>query len=465
MYELEQEYLEELEVLAGEIQESEDLAKYLESEEEEDFNRLKEAFEPQIGLLYNRVAAENPLQIIPFELVLLDPAFEGLFLPKILGYSVLRGELNAQYQYVRPQEHFKEVLLAICNSTNFEILKQRIGQSIQVGFALSSDIWITNLINSIPNKRIRYFLQSQVLEKYRRLPERIAGYQRYSNQFRNDNFQTAEFPETASELTVLFSSLKHFLLYRAKIKGDNASLVAPIASFVENPEFQGTKEHLQIMMIYAMYFEKGSEERKALAAIFQKVRLSMPNFTAVFLEFLMELHHLPDPMELGPDHDNRMSDLVDKSHPDELSAYYKLTDTIHHQGYNQPEVQEAVKVFYNQHEGLSSINECLRLTIRHYFEQFILHLEENAYPDFFEISKLFPIYMGIFVNQQFNQDLKELSMGYLQRLLAFYTDKRGKDYQDIKRFVSSAFLEFGFLKEKELVEIFKTRRKKKSELG
>ncbi|MBP9872663.1 MAG: hypothetical protein KBC60_01430 [Haliscomenobacter sp.] len=463
MYELEQEYLEELEALAGEIQESEDLAKYLESEEEEDYNRLKEAFEPQIGLLYNRVAAENPLQIIPFELVLLDPAFEGLFLPKILGYAVLRGELNDQYHYVRSQEHFKEVLMAICNSTNFEILKQRIGQSIQIGFALSSDIWITNLINSIPNKRIRYFLQSQVLEKFRRLPERANGYQRYNNQFRNDNFQTAEFPETATELPVFFSSLKNFLLYRASIKADNASLVVPVASFVENKEFQGTKEHLQIMMIYAMYFEKGSEERQALAAVFQQVRSSMPNFTAAFLEFLLELHHLPDPMELGPAQDNRMSELADKSYPDELSAYYKLTDAIHQQGYIQPEVQEAVKVFYNQHEGLSSINECLRLTIRHYFEQFIRHLEESAYPDYIEICKLFPVYMGIFVNQQFNQDLKELSMDYLQRMLVYYTDKRGKDYQDIKRFVSSAFQEFGFLKEKELVEIFKTRRKKKSE--
>ena len=71
--------------------------------------------------------------------------------------------------------------------------------------------------------------------------------------------------------------------------------------------------------------------------------------------------------------------------------------------------------------------------------------------------------MGIFVNQQFNQDLKELSLQYMRLLLAYYTDKRGKDYQDIKRFVSSAFQDFGFLKEKEVVEIFKTRRKKSTE--
>ena len=47
------------------------------------------------------------------------------------------------------------------------------------------------------------------------------------------------------------------------------------------------------------------------------------------------------------------------------------------------------------------------------------------------------------------------------KLLKKYTDKRGKDYQDIKKFVSTAFQDFGFLKEKEVVEMFKTRRKRK----
>jgi len=81
MYELDQKYIEKLEGLAEEIQESDELNKYLEEEEEEDFIRLKEMFEPRIGLLYEEVAAENPLQLIPLEELLLEPIFEGLFLP------------------------------------------------------------------------------------------------------------------------------------------------------------------------------------------------------------------------------------------------------------------------------------------------------------------------------------------------------------------------------------------------
>jgi hypothetical protein len=59
--------------------------------------------------------------------------------------------------------------------------------------------------------------------------------------------------------------------------------------------------------------------------------------------------------------------------------------------------------------------------------------------------------------------VKELSMRFVKKALRVFTDKRGRDYQDIKKFVSTTFVDLGFLKEKEVVEMFKTRRKKKSE--
>jgi hypothetical protein len=73
--------------------------------------------------------------------------------------------------------------------------------------------------------------------------------------------------------------------------------------------------------------------------------------------------------------------------------------------------------------------------------------------------------MKIFGNQQFNQDIEKLSLTYIGKLLNLFLDKRAKDYQDVKRFVSTQFVEFNFLTDKEVVELFKTRRKrrKKSE--
>jgi len=460
MYDLDQKYLEQLEILAEEIQESEELQNYLEEEEEEYFLQLRELFEPRIAQVFDEVAANDPLQLISLETILLNEAFEGLYLPKILGHSVLRGELNEQYKYIRPQEHFRDILLAICNSANFDILRKRIGQSIQMGFALSSDIWVTNLINGITNKRVRYFLQSQKLDRYLHLEDRIEGYNRYRRQFVNDNFQTAEFPTTLTELQVLFSPLKSFLIYRINLGLDNNSIVTPLKELVHRKEFQGTTEHLQILVLFAGWFDLEEDLRKDLAKVFNKVRKDMPEFEEHYFDFLLELFQRDD-IDLGPQVDQHLSAIVDKKIKDNLSKYYQLMDVIHSKGYVTEEAQEAIRVFCFQYEGLSTINECVRRTICGYFTRFISNLEEDAYADFFEISKLFPVYIDIFANQQFNQDLKDLSMAYVRRLLKRFTDKRGKDYQDIKKFVSTTFQDLGFLKEKEVVELFKTRRKKR----
>jgi hypothetical protein len=462
MYELDQKYIEALEEIAGEIQDSDDLEKYLDTEEEEDFLRLKEQFEPRIAAVYDEVAKDNPLQLVPFELVLLESIFEGLFLPKILGYTVLRGEIDDQYQYTRPQDHFKDILLAICQSPNFEILKKRIGQTIQVGFSLSSDIWITSLINSIDNKRIRYYLQSQKLDKFRRLTDRSIGYERYKKQFKNEVFQTADFPTVTAELPILFNALKNFLIFRVSKPLDNSSLIEPLNLYVQSDELKNTAEQLKVMMLYGMFYPITDKDQKSLAKAFNQNREKMPAFADRFLEFILELHQHPF-LDLTPESDRKMSAIVDKTYNDKLSDYYKLVDTIHDRGYVTEEVQEAVMIFHDKNEGLSVINECVRQTIYHYFARYIGNLEEKAYPDLFEISKLFPVYMRIFRNQHFNQGLKDLSMDLVNRLLVRYVDKRGKDYQDIKKFVSSVFVDYGFLKEKETVEMFKTRRKKKEE--
>ncbi len=460
MVEPQEQYLSRLEEIAAEIQASQELSTYLENEEEEDYNSLKELFEPRIGKVYEEVAENHPLQLMSLELVLLDPLFEGLYLPRVLGYSVLRGEVDESYKYKRPQHHFREVLLAICNSANFDLLKKRIGQSIQVGFFLSSDIWITNLFAEITNKRVRFFLQSQKQDRYRDPKERQRGYRRYAKQFRNDNFMSAEFPETLKDLPIMASQLKAFLLYRVEQTHNNESLIEPLKDFVGRKEFQGKREHLEVMTLFAMFFELNEEDQQFLGKEFNKVRKNMEQFDELYLEYLKELHHRPD-VQIRAEQDERIYALLDLKQKGALTEYYELTHIIHTKGYLDEEAQEAVKLFYNRRGGLSTINECLRQTILRYFDQFMEPLQETGYHQFFEIAKIFPPYMGIFANQEFNQHLKHLSMAYVKKLLRTYTDKRGRDYQDIKKFVSTTFQDFGFLREKEVVELFKTRRKKK----
>jgi hypothetical protein len=461
MYDLLPEYIEKLELIAGNIQESNELQLYLEEEEETYYNQLKELYEPHINLVYEEVAANYPLQLIQLETILLNPLFEGLYLPRILGYSVLRGAINQNYKYVRPQDHFQTILETICNSANFDILKKRIGQTIQIGFALSSDIWVTNLLAKVTNKRVRNYLQGLKSDRLRVLKERQTAYARYERQFRNENFLSVTFPDTAAELTIEYTGLFRFLMYRIGHQENNASLYEPIDNFLAQEALIGTREHLQLAIIYgAFYADMPDASRKALATHFNAARKALPEADETVLEFLLELHANPD-IALDPAADLRLAALVDRKIKDQLSAYYDLVETIHNGGYTNESTQEAIRAAYLNHEGLSNFNEGVRRTIFHYFARFVDNLEEEEYPEFFEITKLFAVYMGLFDNQKFNQDLKDLSMRYVRKLLKRYTDKRGKDYQDIKKFVSATFLDFNFLTEKEIVNLFKTRRKKR----
>ncbi|RMF02043.1 MAG: hypothetical protein D6772_04005, partial [Bacteroidetes bacterium] len=392
MYELLPEYIEKLELIAGNIQASNELQLYLEEEEEEYYNQLKELYEPHIHMVYQEVAAKYPLQLIHLETILLNPLFEGLYLPRILGYSVLRGAINENYKYVRPQDHFQTILETICNSANFDILKKRIGQTIQIGFALSSDIWVTNLLAKVSNKRVRNYLQGLKSDRLRVLKERKAAYARYARQFSNDNFLCVTFPDTPAELTIEYAGLFRFMMYRVQHQQDNSSLYQPIDNFLANEALIGTREHFKLAAIYgAFYADLPDDSLDALVEHFNAARTKLPEADEILLEFLLELH-ADDQIDLDPAADLRLAALVDRTIDDQLSEYFNLIETIHTKGYTNDSTQEAIRTAYLNHEGLSNFNEGIRRTIYHYFARFVNNLEESDYPEFFEITKLFAVY-------------------------------------------------------------------------
>ncbi len=458
MQPLDDKYYDRLNEIAHNIQESPSLAQYLEEEEDEFYNALRTEFEPLLSELHHQVAAEAPLQLVTFEKYLLEPPFEGLYLPRVLGYAVLRGEVNDQYKYVRPNDHFKEILLAICHSVHFEQLKKRIGQSITLGFALSSDIWITNLMSLVENKRIRYFLQQLKSDRYRDVKDRADLYRRYSNQFRNELYYSADFPTSLGEMKANFSALRQFLLKRFEVGGANDSLKEQMKGFLDNKDFHASEEYLEMLAMYGNYTDVDPAERLAFATHFERERRSFPEFDVRYLRFLAALYQSPG---INSVNDERMSAAADKSWKDKISDYYRIADKIHSLGYVHPDAIEAVQDFYNSHEGLSVETECLRFLVLTYFARLINGLTEREYADYFELTKIFAVYMKIFGNQQFNQSVEKLSLAYVNKLLKRFTDKRAKDYQDVKKFVSTQFVDLGFLKDKEVVEMFKTRRKRR----
>jgi hypothetical protein len=462
MYDLADDYAARLEGIAVAIQESELLQQYLDEEEDVYYTALKEGYEPYMEELQNEIAQKDPLQLISFEQALLDERFEGLYLPRVLGYSVLRGEVNDHTKYVRQQDHFGNILKFIANNSNFDQLRGRIGQSIQIGFALSSDIWVTSLIENIGSKQVRQFLLTQKRPEHRAPEGRKRAFGRYLRQFRDRNYQFAEFPTTKDELTSKFNSLKQFLLYRVSTEGlDNTNLLLPLHEFVTNDKLAGTPELMQIATIYGTYFELDEASKKALTDVLTRERKENPGATAVVLELLLELK-ANRKVSFGTSEELKLSEVMDKTVDNDLSAYFKLTDQLHRDGFVNPKVHETMAEEVLTQPGLSDFNENLRQSIYGYFKRFRDGIGTEAYNDWFELSaKQFPVYIKLFGNEAFNQQLKDLSVKYTKDLIKAYPDKRGKYYREIKKWTVAHFVAWNFMTEKQLKEFFKTPRKKK----
>lgn len=459
MEKLDSKYVDRLEKIAEEVQSSELLEQYLDDEEESSYRALTDEFEPAIEQLYQDVADNDPMQLLDLEDKLLDERLESLYMPRVLGFTVLRGVVNENFKYINPQDSFRKVLLYICSSPNFDIVKNRIGQTVQIGFALSSDIWISNILSTIELKRVRQYLEAQKLDKYRDLENRREGYLRYKNQFSDLNFYTARFPKDAAELKVYYHRLKDFIVERVLREKDNTSLHSYVVEFVKNDKLPGSIQYVYLFGLFINYFDLEGDDRKEIAKRLNKERKEITGFNEKYFTFLKEL--LSSRVPVTAECDRRVSDILDKKTEDDLSMYYNLTDIIHNKGYIHEDTQQAVRDFYYAHEGLSTINECLRLTILKYFHTLLSELEEEDYREFMEIYNTFIAYMNIFKNEKFDLTVKHLSMDYIRRLTKHYTEKRGKDYQDIKKFTMTTFQDLGFMNEKELKNFFKTKRKRK----
>ncbi|MEM6770986.1 MAG: hypothetical protein AAF597_10410 [Bacteroidota bacterium] len=464
MYPLNEAYQQHLEAIAVAIQASPNLASFLEEEEDEFYNALKQEFEPQIEQAHQQLIDYSPLEIESFENFLLDERFEGLFLPRILGYSVLRGEVTEHVYYARQNDHFGNILKAISGNSNFDMLSSRIGQSIQCGFALSSDIFVTSLIDNVASKRVRQFLLSQRSSDARTKEGRYRIYRRYLRQFRGRNYHYAPFPQDSGELTTLTNALNNFLLFRVSGELNNDALLPTLHATVTNPDFAGRSELLRPMAIYGAYFTPADEQRTELiAALNRERKADTGKTTEEILGFILELKGNRE-VPFGPTQEQMLGTIVDRSIADDLTAYFNLMDKVHADGYVNTSVHEAIMEEQPKHAGLSSFNENVRQSVYGYFQQLAggLGTSEQEYNQWFEITgKQFPAYIKIFGNESFNQQLRTLAKKYTKDLIKVHTNKRGKDYRDIKKTTMTTWQDYGFMTEKQLKEFFKTPRKKK----
>jgi hypothetical protein len=460
MLELDKKYKKSLDEIKDQVQSSEILAQYLEEEDEEIYKQLQDTFEPSIEELYTNIADHSPLQLEAFEKELLDPALEGLYLPRILGFSVLRGEVDDHIKFRKPQSHFREILQSICDSANFENLKKRIGQTVQVGFALSSDIWVTNFLDQVTNKRVKSFLLALKNDKFRDQNARKALYSNYSMQLEKSNFKSVEFPKSVVELKSTFYALRSFILHRASRTLDNSSLMTPLKNFISNEQLKNSPEFLELLTIIALKYNLDDATHKAFTKTINEISESNDNFSSDFFSIYDRLHTGKD-LTILPEDEHNLGKLMVEVKDKQIINFFKTTNELHSKGFISVDSIENVRKYYETHQGMSLENEVLRSSVLSYITKFLRNLEPQFYLDYMETNRVIINYIGIFDNERFNQEVKTESMSYVKKALeSFSDDKRGKDYQDIKKYMASTFVELGFLSEKDIVDMFKTKRKK-----
>jgi hypothetical protein len=248
-------------------------------------------------------------------------------------------------------------------------------------------------------------------------------------------------------------------LYRADSDYDNSTLISQINEFLNREEFVFEPEFIKITLVLGMYFDVKETNFNKLTKVFNKLRKEKEDFDVEFFDYYLQF--VDDKANFKIDAVGNLSKVIDKSIDDELSTFFKLMDVIYENGYVAVETIDAIRKYYNAHEWLSNHNRCLRHSLSNRFSRFFNNLAEQDYSEFFEMFKTFAIYMDIFSNEKFNQNIKKISMSYVTKFKKKYTDKRGRDYQDVKKFVMKTFVDLNLYKKKELVEYFKTKRKRK----
>jgi hypothetical protein len=454
-------YEQQLEELANAIQDSEILESYLEEEDEELYKELIETFEPAIDELYHHIALNEPLQILALEDLLINPVFEGLYLPRLLGYNILREEVDSSTKYTRSNEGLQKILKSICDSANFEIIKNRVGQAIQIGFALSSDIWITGFIDQLTNKKIKQYLLAQKLPKYFTASEREKGLKLFQLQYKKFNFYTTQFPSDLTTQRIYFHTMCTLLKERAVINEYNSTFLPEYINYLEKSMYHHTKEHTIILGLLINYFDLKESDQGKLAKVLNVLR-DANDFNDIYFNFILERFN--SKLKLSSDSDMRVAKLVDfKKTDDELARYYTMASTLAQKGYMHEETIEQVREVYGMYEGMSLFNECVRKLVLGHFERFIINLDPDDYTEYIEVDKYLRVYIDIFNNQHFNQSIRDYAMKFVSKCLKQFSDKRSREYQDVKKFVSQQFIDLDFMREKDLVEIFKTKRKRKPE--
>ena len=355
---LEEQYVAELNELKVAIQNSEELQALLDSEENDDFTKLRGAFEPQIHALYEKVSDVAPLQIFALEKALLDVDFEGVYLGKILNYTLLRASVNGDYKANLPNDTLEEAILAFAGSVNFDFLKKVSKQALQVAFAVASDVWITSLLQGIGNRKIVEYLQG--LKPYKRefLKQRTSMYVSLRKQFSDTVLYTFAVPKDLPTFRQYVPEIVFNLEKRISLDASVASFSGVLSDLLSKPEFLKSANFGDLLLSAGLFVEFTEGEKEAFASNV-KTLFSTPANVTTFIAALND--KLKTKKYVGAAQVARLTELLTGS-AENLDIVFQGVNQVYQEGL-QSEISESIVELAKSFPDLSIEAKTIRTAV------------------------------------------------------------------------------------------------------
>ncbi len=453
--ELQKEYLEKLNAIKTHLQDSEEYQTYLDEEDEESYNTLRAKIEPYLNALYLEVSKNQPMQILTLEEAMMDHQLEGLYLDKLMSYSILRAKLTPDTRFDRSQDILEKMILFMTESSSFDLIENSMRLPVRMTFALSSNIWSNKVIEQISSKRAKEYLRRQLKEAKRDDHARVVQYKGLKKRYAEVPYQTAEVPAVENlNWKVEYDDFRRFLVRRVEADVDNSTLVPSIYEFLNNEKLKGADEQIELFILYSHFFELEDEDFENMEKILAEFQDKGEDFQNRYFELLSKLI---DEVDLDIEKTAIVSDLINKEKDDFLSNFYTLVASYSNRDHIDVELAEEIERYSHKYRELSPPIACFKKLLLYFIDQDIAKYLNEDYTQLFENVYIYDKLAESFLEKSYREEIGSVLDAHLNTLM-FYFKAKTAEFKAIKKLVSGTPVEFGFITMKEVRARYRAHR-------
>ncbi len=451
---LDSEFITKFEAIKSFMMGHETYQNYIDQIDQESFDAMKATLDPYLMALFNDVAGKAPLQLIALEDLIMDEELEGLFLPEILTFNVLRASVNDKSKFTRTPDRLERIIRFICISPGFDFIKNTIRLPLRLSLVMSSSIWGHKLAESIQARRSREYILQQLQEARRDEHASALQYKRLRDTYRHIAYQSAPVPVPGSTWKIQYIDFRKFIIDRINHSQDNAALKPSIYEMLNEEYFSGSEEIIELLILLAHFFELEDDDFEAVEELFARFRANHSSFNEVYFDILRSLL-LKDELTFSTSNAAIISDLLESTKGgDDLTEFYHLMTACDESELLTEDFVAKVELFSSQHRELVPVTSCLKIILLQIIDHEISEILGSDYTTLPDRIYLYDRIAEAFLEASYRESVAEVIVGHL-KVLMFYYDKSEPEFKEIKKMVGGTPVDYGFITMKEIRSLYR----------